>query len=178
MRNALLLGAAFLAMPALLAAADKTPLNAKTGLWQVTVNHTTSGQIGIPPDVAAKLTPEQRAQVEAAMKNRSGAGGSKPATYDKCITKEDLTKDPFSNDKQNCSEKVIKSTSSDLEVQETCANPQGKSDAHINLHVVDSEHVKGTGHVVSLIGGRTMNVDLNFDSKWKSASCPAGSKNE
>jgi hypothetical protein len=178
MRNALLLGAAFLAMPALLVAADKTPLNAKTGLWQVTVNHTTSGQLGIPPDVAARLTPEQRAQVEAAMKNRSGANGSAPATYEKCITKDDLSKDPFSNNnnKQNCSEKVIKSTSSDLEVQETCATQQGKSDAHMNLHVVDSEHVKGTGHVVSVVGGHTMNVDLNFDSKWKSASCPAESK--
>lgn len=178
MRNAILVGAAFLAMPALLAGADKTPLNVKTGLWQVTVNHSSSGQLGIPPDVAAKLTPEQRAQVEAAMKNQAAAGPSKPNTYEKCITKEDLSKDAFSNNKENCTQKVIKSTSSDLEVQETCANDQGKSDTQLNLHAVDSEHVKGTGHVVATSGGRTMNVDLNFDSKWKGASCPAESKNQ
>lgn len=178
MRNAILIGAAFLAMPALLAAADKTPLNVKTGLWHVTMNHSSSGALGIPPDMAAKLTPEQRAQVEAAMKNRSGAGGSKPTTYDKCITKDDLTKDPFSNDKQNCSEKVIKSTSSDLEIQETCTSELGKADVHVNLHAIDSEHVKGTGHVVSTAGGRNMTDDLTFDSKWQSASCPAESKNQ
>lgn len=179
MRNAMLIVTAFLVMPALLAGADKTPLNVKTGLWQVTVNHTTNGQIGIPPDVAAKLTPEQLAAAEAAMKNRAVGTPSAPQVYQKCITKDDLSRDAFGNrDKQSCTEKVVKSTGSDLELEETCANQQGKTDTHLNLHAVDSEHVKGMGHVISTIGGHNMTVDLKFDSKWVGSSCPAGSKNE
>jgi hypothetical protein len=169
---------AFLLMPALLAGADKTPLNVKTGLWQVTVNHTTSGQVGIPPDIAAKLTPQQLAAAEAAMKNRA-SGPSAPQVYQKCITKDDLIKNAFGNrDKQSCTEKVLKSTASDLELEEACANERGKTDTHLNLHAVDSEHVTGTGHAISDIGGHNMTVDLKFDSKWVGSSCPAGNKGE
>jgi Protein of unknown function (DUF3617) len=176
MRNAILLGAAFLAVPTLLAGADKTPLNVKTGLWQVTVNRSGSGQLGIPPDVAARLTPEQRAAMESAMKNRAAAP-SQPKAYEKCLTKDNLSKDPFS-EKKDCTENVIKSTGSDLQVHETCTNERGKTDADLNFHATDSEHVKGTGHVVSTVGGHNMTVEMNFDSKWVSATCPAGSKND
>ena len=176
MRKAILLATALLTMPALLAGADKTPLNVKTGLWQVTMSHTMSGQLGIPPDIAARMTPEQRAAAESAMKNRA-ANGSQPRPYQKCLTKEDLSRDAFT-DKKNCTENVIKSTSSDLQVHETCASEQGKTDADLNFHAIDAEHVKGTGHVVTTSGGRNMTIDMNMESKWVSASCPAESKNE
>lgn len=51
------------------------PLNVKTGLWQVTEISTTSGVPPLPAGMQArldKMTPEQRAKLEAAMKGRSG----------------------------------------------------------------------------------------------------------
>ena len=53
-------------------ATDKyEPLNVKTGLWEVTTTVSTSGQMPIPPDLLAKLTPEQRAKFEQQMSGRS-----------------------------------------------------------------------------------------------------------
>ena len=53
-------------------AADRyQPLDVKTGLWEVTTTVSTSGQMPIPPDLLAKLTPEQRAKFEQQMSGRS-----------------------------------------------------------------------------------------------------------
>ncbi|HTE88846.1 MAG TPA: hypothetical protein VK639_07845 [Terriglobales bacterium] len=53
-------------------AADKLqPLNVKTGLWETTTTRITSGEIPIPAEMLARLTPEQRAKMEARMKANS-----------------------------------------------------------------------------------------------------------
>src|SRR5579884_3172205 len=76
---------------ALSAAGDSQPLNLKLGLWETTIDNRTSGAPPIPDSVLAKMTPEQRARMEAALKAR-GAGGSQPRTYKNCLTKEGLNK--------------------------------------------------------------------------------------
>ncbi len=68
--------------------ADKVqPLNVKLGLWEVTSTTNVSGMPPIPDDVLARMTPEQRARMEAAMKARSGEG-PKTTVRKECITKE------------------------------------------------------------------------------------------
>ena len=47
------------------------PLNVKTGLWESTSTSTTVGQMPVPADLLAKLSPEQRAKFEARMKANS-----------------------------------------------------------------------------------------------------------
>jgi hypothetical protein len=50
-------------------AADFVRPNIKLGLWEVTNNPQVSGQIPIPEDQLAKLSPEQRAKIEAMIQN-------------------------------------------------------------------------------------------------------------
>jgi hypothetical protein len=63
MRN-VLLGIVLLLSLTVMAADKIQPLNVKLGLWETTHTTTTSGQMPIPPEMLAKLTPEQRAKME------------------------------------------------------------------------------------------------------------------
>ena len=58
-----------------LSAADKTqPLNLELGLWQMTYTIDRGSAVSIPPELLAKLTPEQRARTEARLKARAAQG--------------------------------------------------------------------------------------------------------
>src|SRR5579862_2888392 len=99
----LMIARIFLALSATLVAAawaaDTTPLNVKTGEWEVTTSTESSGQLPIPEEMLNKLTPEQRARMEAAMKAR-GAGGPRTSVRKNCVKKEDLDK-AFGNDEEH-----------------------------------------------------------------------------
>ena len=146
------------------------PLNIKTGLWEMTVTSAVSGRPPIPPETLARMTPEQRAKFEAAMKGMA-SGAPKTRTYKNCITKEQLNNDPFSDEKRNCTRTVLKSTGSKMEIREVCEGEGVKSDMTIEIEALNSESVKGSGHVTSAGGGRSMNVNTNYTAKWLGAVC-------
>ena len=179
MKKFIALGVACL-FASVLWAGEKIKLNVKTGLWQTTTTHTVSGSMGIPPEVAAKLTPAQRAQFEAAAKKQA-SGVPSTATHKSCLTPEQLAKDPFTDrphsDNVKCEETIIKSTASDLEVHELCTSgSSSKSDIHLSFHADSPEHVTGSGTTSTTAGGHTMNSTMKMDSKWISAACPADKK--
>ena len=135
---------------------------------------TATGKIGLPPEAAANLTPEQRAKIEAAM-GAMASGTPKVHTSRHCVTQDDLTKDPFGNRNKNqkCDETVVKSTGSELAVHEACQEGSSKVDAHISIQALDSEHVKGNVQADITMGGHTMHQNTSFTSKWVGASCSA-----
>jgi len=160
-------------------AGGKIKLNVKTGLWQTTSTNTVHGSMGIPPEMAARLTPAQRARFEAAMKKQA-SGAPRTLTHKGCLTQENLAEDPFTDrqhgDNIKCQETIIKSTGTDLEVRERCTDGSSKSDTHLSFHADSPEHVTGSGTTTAIVGGHTMNSEMKLDSKWISASCPAGNK--
>jgi Protein of unknown function (DUF3617) len=152
-------------------AADSiTPLNVKEGLWEMTVTHSMSGMPAtpnIPPDVLAKMPPEQRARVEAAMK-----GGPSTDVRKECITKEKLEKhSAFSNNRGDCTRTVVNSTGSKLEVKIHCEEKQASTDGTLVLETVGSDRVKGTMQAVTNANGHTMNMNLTFSSKYLGPAC-------
>jgi hypothetical protein len=157
-----------------------TPLDVKMGLWQDTSTTTTEGMVGLPPGIAAQLTPEQRAKFEAAMSN-GGNGTPRTITYKSCLRdKKELSEDPFSALKSHpeveCEEKSVKSTNTDVEVSGKCTAKEmdAKGDFHISFHALNSEHVMGTGQSNMTVNGRSMKSTMKYDSKWLGATCPAG----
>ena len=176
MGKSMFFGAVCLWATVLLAGGKVTPLNVTTGLWETTSTTMINGSIGLPPELIARMTPEQRAKFEAAMKRRAN-GTPTTRTYKSCLTKKQLNEDPFTDKdhgKMKCQENVINSTGSDLEVKESCAEEGGKGDVHISYHAFDSEHVTGNGEVTMTMNGHTMNSKLKYESKWLGATCPAG----
>ncbi len=171
MRKLVLLGVIF-SWVVIAVAGDKVqPLNIKTGLWEVTLTSAVSGRVPIPPERLAGMTPEQRAKFEAAMEKRA-SGVPKTRTYKNCITKEQLNKDPFGDDKRNCTRTVLKSTGSKMDIREVCEGDGVKSDMTIQIEALSPENIKATGHVTAAGGEKSMNVNTNFTGKWLGATCP------
>jgi hypothetical protein len=179
MKKTFALGVACL-FASVLWAGEKIKLNVKTGLWQTTTTNTVTGSMGIPPEMAAKLTPAQRAQFEAAAKKQA-SGVPRTVTHKSCLTPEQLAKDPFTDrthpDNVKCEETIIKSTATDLEVRELCTSgSSSKSDIHLSFHADTPEHVTGSGTTSANVGGHVMNSTMKMDSKWISVACPADKK--
>jgi hypothetical protein len=156
-------------------AADKiTPLNIKEGLWEMTMTHSMTGMpaAAIPPDTLAKMTPEQRARMEAAMK-QSGIGGTATDVRKECITKEKLEKhSAFSDNRKECTRTVLNSTGSKLEMKIHCEEKQQAStDGTFLLEAVSSDNVKGTMQFVTNTNGRTMNMNFTFSSRYLGPAC-------
>ena len=65
-------------------------LDVKPGAWDMSITTLTRGSL-IPPNLLAKMPPEQRAKFEQSMQARSG----KPMTHNskECVTQEDLDQD-------------------------------------------------------------------------------------
>jgi hypothetical protein len=176
MRKSLFFGAVCLWATVLMAGGKITPLNVKTGLWQNTATTTVTGGLGIPPEMMSRLTPEQRARYEAAMKSHAN-GTPRTRTYKSCLTQKQLNEDPFADPNRKemkCQQTVIKSTGSDLEVREQCGEGTSNGDVHIKFHAIDSEHVVGSGETTATMGGRTMHSTMKMEFKWVGATCPAG----
>jgi len=159
-------------------AADKiTPLNIKEGLWEMTVTHSMTGMPAIPPDTLAKMPPEQRARVEAAMK-QSGMGGPTADVHKECVTREKLDKqlafDENRKDKdrdqdKDCARTIVSATGSKLEIKFHCE--QSSTDGTLLLEAASSDSVKGSMHSVTNSRGRNMNMDFTFSSRYLGPVC-------
>jgi hypothetical protein len=114
MRSRILLGAVLLGVAAAASAAER--LNMKTGLWEITSVTTVSGMPPLPKELLDQMTPEQRAEMRAAMKT------DKPETDTsrECITDKDLDHPFESADTKDCTETIVSSTRTSQEVRLTC----------------------------------------------------------
>lgn len=146
------------------------PLNVRPGLWETTTTHKISGAPPIPPEALAKITPEQRARLEERMRGNSDA--STNTTTDKhCVTKEDVEKTDFGQGKGECTYTIQTSTSTQAKGKYSCNAEGMKVNGAVDITAPDSEHIKGSSQGSLSGGGRTMNVETTFTSKFLSASC-------
>ena len=158
------------AMPAC-AIAQYQPLNVKTGQWQTTVLVNTGGTLPMPSGQMAKLTPEQRARVEAAMKQASRPKTTAHTNQD-CLTQDELSKGtPFKSDDKKCTQKVLNSSSSKLNVEQDCAEDSMTTKTIMLLEATSPELVKGTGTVTATSEGHTFTSNISFTSQWLSSTC-------
>jgi Spy/CpxP family protein refolding chaperone len=155
-------------------AAQTTPLNVKTGEWESTMTNETSGQLPIPQDMLDKMTPEQRAKMEAMMKAR-GMQGPRTTVTKHCVKKEDLDK-PFANENKSCKQTVLNSSASRQEIHMECELGGGKQSGTLKLEAVDSSTVKGSMQMTASNAGRTMNVNSTFSAKWLGPACTETNK--
>ena len=152
-------------------AADKTPLNVRTGEWETTLTFESSGQLPIPQEMLDKMTPEQRARMEAAMKARAGRG-PRTTVHKSCVTKETLDK-PFSGDQiqKSCKETVVTSSPTKQEIHLECELEGGRQTGSIKVEAVDPGNVKGSIQMTASNAGRSMDANSSFSAKWLGPMC-------
>jgi hypothetical protein len=147
-------------------------LNIKEGLWEVTSTHSMTG-MSIPPENLAKMPPEERARVEAMMK-QNGFGAPLTEVKKECITREKLDKQvAFTANTSKCTRTIVSSTGSKLEMKLRCEREgkENEGDGTFLLEVVSPDMIKGTAKFASISRGRGMNMDFTFDGRYLGSAC-------
>jgi len=153
-------------------AADIQPLDLKAGLWETTLTVQTSGVPPMPPGVLAKLSPEQRAKIEAKAK----AAGEVPKTTVKrsCLEEKDVNK-PFTlmlgGDGRGCKQTVASSSATKREIRVECSNNSVKGSGTIQMEAIGPENLKVTSHWFTTDGTRTMKMTSTATAKWLGPIC-------
>jgi len=143
------------------------PLDVRPGMWENTMTIQMSGAPPIPPELLAKMTPEQKAMLEARMKQ-----APKTTVAKHCITKEDLNKPlNFGDQKGSCQRTIVNSSPSKQEIRIECGNAGIKSSGTIRIEATDPEHVKVSSQITSGDGSHAMNISATGAGKWLSATC-------
>jgi len=151
---------------------DAAPLNVKPGQWETTVTIARSGQLPVPPEVLARMTPEQRAAFEERMKANAAQAPQTRVTKS-CLTTEDLAKSFGANDdNKTCKRTIVTSSPSGQEFKIECTSGPMTSTGTGHVEVIDSEHISGKTKLGMTRGGQTMTVETTFSSKWLGADCP------
>ena len=162
-----------LAITALVQAAELTRPDIKPGLWEITNSPQISGEMPLPEDQLAKMTPEQRARLQAAMQANM-AKGTKPRVYKECMTPEKIARGfetgPRAED-SSCKRNVISSTAKELTLHDECSKQDRKSVTDVHFEVKGGTQMNGTISVVMNSGGKTMTVNSTIRGKWLGADC-------
>jgi|SRR5579862_1113626 len=168
-----MLASALLTATAVLAADAIPQLDVMPGLWEVKRTLHTNSPAPIPPELRAKLTPQQLARIEAQARE-------KPAPDSTTITKTCLNRNTLNQeilalgtDRQGCKQELTKASRTRQDIRLECSEGNVKSNATITIDVLDQLHFSVTSVWSTTDGhgeGRVMGSVL---SKWLGPSCPA-----
>jgi len=164
------LGAIMLAAGAALLHAQA--LDVKLGLWEIT---TTSETTGTPQIDTSKMTPEQRARVEAALQARGARGATPPRVRRGCITKEAMEKDKnlFQDSQANdssCKRTIVTDTRVLQEMRVECAAPR-KMTGTLRVEVLAPDKVRASTKMAAGEGPQVMTFNQIVNARWVSAAC-------
>jgi len=160
-----------LSLSAVWAADNIQTLNVKTGLWRVTTVTVITGEMPIPAELLAKLTPQQRTRMEERMKARSPERTT-TTTEKNCITKEQLEQGPaFGEHREQCVRTVVTSTSKKANMKVECEQEGVKEDGNLQFEALGSENVTGSEHITASDGTHTMNSNSTITAQWIGPAC-------
>lgn len=170
---AAILAGGFFCLPVL---ARAEPLALTPGLWEMT-SAAPPGGMQLPPEMLAKLTPEQAAMVQAQI-----AARSQPQTRPHCITKAMLARGiEFKNPKlQDCHRDSYSVSAHRFALSATCMMQGREGPRPASMQVqIDADaptHYAGTVDVAAQTqpgAGAGMKMHLKIEGVFKSADCGA-----
>ncbi len=169
MKRTILLGLGLGAV--VITAAVAATLDVKPGLWEVTSQGEASGMPPIPPQALAQMSPEQRAQVMAAMQGAMSRI-NQPNVTRSCITQKILDRglDLQRQGNENCKQNVISSTSQSLDMHVECTGQQ-RANGTLHIDAINTETFSGTFDVVTTDGTNTMTMKRTMQGKWLGSDC-------
>lgn len=146
--------------------------NVKPGAWEMTVTTVASG-MKLSPDMAAKMTPMQRAQMEQMMKAREGKPHT--TTLQSCLTKQDISQDRIIKEMEDedddgevhCTVKVISKSSSKLIIDKICPGPSPAT-THFTVEAKTTESLTAVGDRTQQGSGAS---HMEIKGRWIGANC-------
>ncbi len=142
-------------------------LDVRTGLWEMTSVGEATGMPPVPPEVLAKMTPEQRAKMQEAM-----GQASKPTVNRVCVSEKTLQKGfNFQQPKEaNCKRDVLKDSSSQIDVHMECTGDT-KMNGTFHLEALNRQTLHGNFNLVMNRDTNTMTMKRTMDGKWLGSDC-------
>ncbi len=148
-------------------ASSAETLNIKTGLWEVTSTSRMSGTPQLPKELAAKLTPAQRAKMEADFKAASKR--EKQDVDRSCITQKDI-ENPFHGASENCKQSIVRTTRTSQEVRLVCSG-EPKGAGFIRITTPTPETMIGVMDISMGEGADALTYKANLSGRWLGADC-------
>jgi hypothetical protein len=156
----------FVAMvPAL--AADNTPFKVKPGLWETNTEMERSGVPPIPPEVLARLTPEQRAKLD------QQPTGPHHSVSKRCLTQADVDKgfEPMTGmEGAKCTRTVTADTPT-LRAGHLACSGEMTGGGNYRFEARTPESIVGNWDLAMSSGDRTMTMKGAVQAKWLGSDC-------
>jgi hypothetical protein len=149
--------------------AAEPALDIRPGLWEMTTGGGTAGGPAVPPDALAKLPPQQRAQVEAAM----GQAG-KPRVTRSCVTRRQLETGPSfgQSEHMSCRRTVLKRSAGALDMRLECTGEgQQRTTSSFHFAAPTPETLAGTVEVAMQSGPNATTSNQNVQGRWLGPDC-------
>jgi len=131
---------------------EKANLKVDPGLWEVTSQAKVGGDMQIPDEAMANMTPEQRARLQQAVQGMI-ANAQQQHVFRQCMTT------------------IVRNTAAELVVRNECAGESNSHTVTAQFKALDRHHVNGTTDVVGSLNGKSMSMHGTMDAKWLSADC-------
>jgi len=153
-------------------AAAPITLHVNTGLWQIDSQVQMHGAPPIPEEMLAKLPPDRRARVMAAMRT-SMANVARPHSTKSCVTQKELDR-PFrpmpDQDGVTCKQTVVSATATSEDIHLACT---GRRTMDGNFHFEAPNPLTMQGHINMSFseGGRSMSATTEVHGHWLSPNC-------
>lgn len=145
----------------------QTPaLDVKMGLWEMT---TTTEMGGDMPGVdTSKMSPAQKAQIEAMMKSMASGRTNVNKT---CMTKDKFNRSNFMGQQgANCKQTINVNTSTTLDGTFACTGEHVMA-GQMHMDALSSSSIKGIVKSTATEQGKTMTVNIAIAGKWLGADC-------
>ena len=152
-----------------LTAAGADRLNVKVGLWEITSISRFSGMPPLPKEVLDKMTPQQRADMEAKVK-AAAAEEPEPEVSSECITQEDLEKPFNSANAEECTQTIVNTTRNTQEIRLVCTG-KVKGSGTFRVTTPTPDTMTGDLNLKVGEGANSMTVTSKIKGRWLGADC-------
>ncbi len=149
------------------AQAQRPALKINLGAWELSTNlDVASASVD-----TSKMTPEQKARVEAMMRARANGGA---ITRKSCVTQEDYNKGNFLDEDpagMKCTRTITTNTATVFEATRTCTGDNGSRSEHVRIEATSPASLTMKSTVAGTRGGRPINANVVMNAKWLGADC-------
>jgi cytochrome c-type biogenesis protein CcmH/NrfG len=151
------------------------PLDLKPGLWDISLTVKSTGLPPLSPEVLQKLTPAQRAQIDAQATKRE-TEGPRITRKRSCLQEKDLAQPQmfaFGSERLDCKQTVTSASRTRQEIHIDCGKGTVMGGGTVLIEVLDENNAKVTSEWSAMDGSRTIKMSSTAKLKWLGADCSA-----
>jgi hypothetical protein len=159
-------GVALIGLACAASAAEK--LDIRTGSWEITATTQMSG-MPLSDEMLGEMTPQQRAEVQAAMREEAAKGPQTEVTRE-CITTEDVERPFQSASGEECTQTIVRTTRTTQEARLVCTG-EHKGEGLLRVNAPNPETMTATLDLRAGEGPNAFTIKARMKGRWLSAQC-------